>query len=137
MRRIFIIIISFSLYCTSYSSPNYDLVKEIATEIAKHNIYESAIIGFAATQSTQNMRLNQLVMIASDNQLYSLAKHSNAVVRLYALMAIVTRNLAISPELKDQFYKDRSIVVTLQGCVINKSSVDVISKMILLTEKVC
>ncbi len=130
MRKLFVVLIFICLHCAASSSPTYDLVTDIAADIAKHNIYESATVGFAATPSTQNMRLNQLIMIANDNQLFSLTKHNNAVVRLYALRAIIARKLILSTELKDQFNNDRSIVATLQGCMGNKSSVAVISKMI-------
>ncbi|HEV8081075.1 MAG TPA: hypothetical protein VGP43_10195 [Chitinophagaceae bacterium] len=132
MRKLFIILFSLCLFGTVYPSPPYDLVKEIAAEIAKHNIYESELVGFAGTPSTQTMRLNQLIMIANDNQLFLLTKHTNAVVRLYALRAIVNRKLIVSEELKDQFNKDKSVVVTLTGCMGSKSSVDGISKIILI-----
>lgn len=135
MRKLFVFIIVICLHCGASSSPVNDLVTNIAADIAKHNIYESATVGFAATPSTQNMRLNQLIRIANDNQLISLTKHKNAVVRLYALRAIIARKLILSTELKDQFNNDSSIVATLQGCLGNKSSVAIISNMIFIESK--
>jgi hypothetical protein len=132
MRKIFSILITFSLCCASYSSPTYDSVKQIATAMAKHNVYEqTTLVGFAATSSSQNERLNELIKIATDKQLYALAKHENAVVRLYALRAIIFRKLLVSPELRKQFYTDKSKVVILNGCIADNSSVDIISKMII------
>lgn len=131
MKKLFAVIISLSLTGVSYTTSKYDLVNDIVTDIAKHNIYESATIGFAATPSTQHMRLNQLLMLAADNQLIGLTKHNNAVVRLYALHAIIKRKLPVSSELRDQFYKDFSLVVTLQGCIGNKTTVSVIGRTIL------
>ncbi len=134
MKNFIIVTLFLVIYSGAKSSPFYDLVKTITTDIANHNVYESATVGFAAVPSTQHMRLNQLLMIANDNQLIALTKHNNAVVRLYALRAIVTRKLPVADELRDQFFMDNTLVSTLQGCIGNKLTVGLISKTI-LTEK--
>lgn len=131
MKNLIVTIFCVSSCFISYSVPAYESVKEIAAAIAKHNVYESAIIGFAATPSTQNERLAKLIKIASDKELFALTKNENAVVRLYALRAIVSRKLSVSLELKNQFYADNAKVVTVQGCIADNSSVAIISKMIL------
>ena len=131
MKNLVATIFYLSCCCISYSAPAYDSVKEIAAAIAKHNVYESAIVGFAATPSTQSERLSKLIKIATDKDLYALTKHRNAVVRLYALRAIVSKRLAVSADLRNQFFNDKSKVVTLQGCIGDNSSVDAVSKMIL------
>lgn len=128
MKYFFVAVISLTLSGAGYSSPFIDPVKEIATDIAKQNTYESAIVGFAATPSTQNERLDKLIKIASVNQLYELCKHENAVVRLYALKAILFRKLIVTDELRHQFYNDNSKVITLQGCIGNYSTVEIISR---------
>ncbi len=128
MRYLFVFIIYLSLCGSSYFSPFTDPVKEIATEIARRNTYESAIVGFAATPSMQNERLNKIIKIATDKQLYSLSKHENAVVRLYALKAILLRKINITDELRHQFYNDKSKVITLNGCIGDYSTVEIISR---------
>lgn len=130
MKHLFAVLLSITFCCTAFSHPAFDSVNQIATEMAKQKVYESTIVGFAATPSVQNVRLNKLIQIASDKELYALAKHKNAVVRLYALRAIISKKLMVSPELKADYLNDKSVVVTLNGCIGNKSSVNVISKMI-------
>jgi len=119
------------MYSGAKASPFYDLVKTITADIANHNVYESATIGFAAVESTQHMRLNQLLMIANDEQLMVLTNHNNAVVRLYALRAIVSRKLPITEELRNKFHRDNTLVSTLQGCIANNLTVGLLSKTIL------
>lgn len=135
MRKLIVAVFCVASGLISISAPLYESVKEIAAAIAKHNVYESAIVGFAGTPSTQNERLGKLIKVATDKELYALTKHENAVVRLYALNAILFRKLSVSPELKDQFLADNSKVVTLTGCIANNSSVAVISKSILLPKE--
>lgn len=131
MKKLFVFLISLTISFSAYST---DFVNVIVKDIAKHNVYESVTVGFAAAPSTQHMRLNQLLMLANDTQLMSLTKHSNAVVRLYALHGIISRKLPITEEIRDQFFMDNTLVSTLQGCIGNKLTVGLISKAI-FTEK--
>ncbi len=65
----------------------------IVLHMADHNIYESAIIGFAGQKSNQHKRFEQMTTLASEEQLLDLAAHhNNAVVRLYAFRALKQRN---------------------------------------------
>lgn len=102
-------------------------------EIAKCNIYEiSGTIGFAGLASKQNQRLEQIVSLASEDQLLYLAKdHKNAIVRLYALLALKEKRIIISDSIKEQFQNDTTIVVTLNGCLAEEKSVQMLAMQIL------
>lgn len=93
----------------------------VVNGLAAHNIYESETVGIANARSQQFVRYQQLVSIATEEQLLSLAgEHSNAVVRLYAYQALQERNIAIPKSLQQKFKTDQTIVQTLEGCIADK-----------------
>lgn len=93
----------------------------VVSEMAAHDIYESETVGIANARSKQFARYQQLVSIATDAQLLSLANtHPNAVVRLYAYQALRERNIAIPKALLQKFNEDETLVQTLEGCIANK-----------------
>ncbi len=136
MKALFLLALSFTLHCVGFSKPesiysNNDSVKIIADQIANHNIYESATIGFAATASTQYKRFNKLLQIATNEELFLLVQHENGVVRLYALRAIIIKKLKIPFAIREHFLNDKTKVTTLTGCIGNNSTVGLVSKAIL------
>ncbi len=112
---------------------NSDPVKKIAKEIAKANVYEYPVnAGVAGTVSQQNIRYEELLKTATNDDLIRLAtKHKNAVVRLYAYRAIVQRLKEIPKDILEQFNNDTSIVITLRGNVSGKTSVNKIAESFL------
>ena len=93
----------------------------VVNGMAAHNVYESETIGIANARSKQFERYQQLISIATKEQLLDLAnEHGNAVVRLYAFQALRERNIAIPKSLQQKFKDDETIVPVLEGCVANK-----------------
>lgn len=102
-----------------------DSLQNIVKEIAKSNIYEeSYTIGYAGTISKQFQRFDELLTIATKEQLMELAAYNkNAVVRLYAYQALKRNKIKIPDTLIHKFRQDNSIVQILQGCIGDKKSV--------------
>lgn len=93
----------------------------VVNGMAAHNVYESETIGIANARSKQFERYQQLISIATKEQLLDLAgEHTNAVVRLYAFQALRERNISIPKSLQQKFKDDETIVPVLEGCVANK-----------------
>ncbi len=100
-----------------------DSIAAIVKKLSKHNIFESATVGFAGVSSEQYKLYEKLSNTASQNELIDLAtSNKNAVVRLYAVRALIKRN-GITPDIGKQFKNDESMVSTLYGCVGGKAMV--------------
>lgn len=98
-------------------------------EIANHNIYETTNnAGYAGVVSKQYHRFELLISLATEEQLSGLATHNaNAVVRLYALQALKRKKINIPTGMKQQFQKDTTIVKTLDGCLGDEKSVNMLA----------
>ncbi len=106
-----------------------DPIKKMVKEIAKSNVYEYPVsAGFPGTTSEQNIRYEELLKAADNNDLIKLATtHKNAVVRLYAYRAIVQKMKEIPKDILDQFNKDTSEVNTLRNGIADKTTVNKIA----------
>lgn len=93
----------------------------VVSEMAAHDIYESETVGIAAIKSKQFARYQQLVTIATEEQLLALAdQHASAVVRLYAYQALRERSITIPTAMQQKFKEDETSVQTLDGCIAQK-----------------
>ncbi|MDQ2720038.1 MAG: hypothetical protein M3Z26_09820 [Bacteroidota bacterium] len=109
-----------------------DPVRKIAKEIAKSNVYEyPAASGISVAVGEQNIHYDELLKIATTEDLSKLAKHKNAVVRLYAYRAIVQKSKEIPKDIFEQFSNDTSIVNTLRGNISGTTSVNKIAESFL------
>lgn len=97
----------------------------VVKAIANSDVYEvSYTVGFAGSVSQQYLRFNQLLSMATEQQLTDLAaQNKNAVVRLYALQALRQKNAKVPDSLLEKFQQDRTIVLTLSGCNGDKKMV--------------
>lgn len=124
MRKPIILLLAgllFSLGFTHAQKLNIAALPMVVNGMAAHNVYESETVGIANALSKQFQRYQQLLAIATDDQLLSLAKeHNNAVVRLYAFQALRERNITIPISLQQKFKDDETIVPVLEGCIANK-----------------
>lgn len=123
-------LLSLLLICTFFSSFTYAQGLQIAglpavvNGIAAHNVYESETVGIANAKSMQFVRYQQLVTIATEEQLLALAaENANAVVRLYAYQALVERKIKIPKSLHQKFKADETKVNALEGCIANQYTV--------------
>jgi hypothetical protein len=107
-----------------------DPLQTVIQEIARQDVYEvSRTVGFAGALSKQYQRFQQLSSLATEQQLTELAvRHKNAVVRLYAFQALKKRKVDIPDGLSEQFMNDRSVVMTLNGCVGDKVTVSELAR---------
>ena len=96
----------------------------VVFEMAQHNIYESKTIGFTGLQSKQYQRFQQLLSIATTDQLIDLAtNHHNAVVRLYSFQALHQKKITIPEKLSAQFENDKTMIDVYRGCVRETKSI--------------
>ncbi|MDP4284258.1 MAG: hypothetical protein Q8891_07525 [Bacteroidota bacterium] len=104
-------------------------VKKIVREIAKSNIYKfTPSADNSDTRSVWDRRYEELRKSASVEELTQLAtKHKNAVVRLYAFRALVTRLKNIPGAIIDQIRNDSTVVSTLQNNKAGQSPVNKIA----------
>lgn len=76
--------------------------------------------------------MKQLSQTASANELYDLSlNHKNAVVKLYALMALKRKKYAIPENIIESFKNNKSKVAVLNGCNGGYKSVNVLAKLII------
>lgn len=111
------------LFATFANAQNLQLaaLPMVVSEMEAHNIYESETIGIANAKSKQFARYQQMISIATKEQLLDLATdYTNAVVRLYAYQALRERAIDIPKELQQKFNNDRTTVQSIEGCVANK-----------------
>jgi hypothetical protein len=104
-------------------------INTVVRKIAKHNIYEGPVVGFAVSSSKQYERFEILQAKASKEKLIAIAsKHKNAVVRLYAYNALLYKEQNIPTELKEKFAADKTSIKTLSGCIGGQRKVcDIVS----------
>ncbi len=97
MRFIILLLISISIGCKgqndkAMSWSSIPELKQIVSEIEKWNRVESPFIGHASMSSIQWKKFEQLMKIATEEQLIGLTDHKNSVVRCYAFQALAARN---------------------------------------------
>jgi hypothetical protein len=105
-----------------HSEAGANPIKKIVKEIAKSNVYEiSTTTGYRGTPSQQSARYQQLVNMATTEQLIELAmKNKNAVVRLYAFQALVNKLKEVPKEIVDHLRNDTTIIDVLKGNISDK-----------------
>ena len=109
----------------------FNSVGLVVFEMAQHNIYESNTIGFASLKSKQYGRFQQLISMATPEQLFDLAaNHHNAVVRLYSFQALKHKKINIPDALAEQFKNDKTMINLLRGCVSEIKSVSNIANTV-------
>lgn len=129
MRSFFLPLI-FSILVLSGHSQNQsdDHLKTVIQEMAVHDLYEtSRTVGFAGTVSKQYQRFQQLMTLPTEH-LTELARHRNAVVRLYAFQALKKKNADIPSILFDRLMNDRTLITTLNGCISDKKMVSELAR---------
>lgn len=107
-------------------SQNSDSLKNVVNAMAHSNIYEvSYNVGYTGIISQQFLRFKQLLSLATDEQLLDIAANNkNAVVRLYAYQALKQKKIEIPTTLIQQFKDDKTIVKMLNGCILDKKSLN-------------
>ena len=108
----------------------------VVNEIAFTNTYDvSNTVGFTGARSKQIERFNQLIALASDQQLLDLAaNHKNAVVRIYSFKALIHKKVIIPIELLQQFKNDAEKVTQLNGCLGTENTVKSITQLVMLKD---
>ena len=116
-----------------HSEAGSNPIKKIVKEIAKSNVYEiNSTTGYRETLSQQSTRYQQLLKIATAEQLTELAmKNKNAVVRLYAFQGLVNKLKEIPKEIVDQFRNDTSTIDVLKGNIAEKVSLNKVASGLL------
>jgi hypothetical protein len=106
-----------------------NLLNSTVNEIARYNIYETTnTVGYANVVSKQYQRFELLVSLATEEKLIKLATHNkSAIVRLYAFQALRRKNITIPDIMKQQFQKDNTIVKTLEGCLGDRKTVNILA----------
>ncbi|MEP7079894.1 MAG: hypothetical protein ABI784_04155 [Ginsengibacter sp.] len=127
------LILCTSLQTLSLASPNADPIKKVVKEIAKANIYEYTTIykkdGVLTEQMIQYKILQQL---ASPERLISIIKkEKNAVVRLYAYMALVSSLKSVPPDILERMNNDQTEVRTSHENISGSETVATIAKTFL------
>lgn len=92
---------------------------ELINSIIKNNQLESNCIGIACSESTQFQNFQKLKNISSDDELHNLTKHSNAVLRTYAIFELIDSGKGNIPELFEQELNKNEEVTTFKGCIIS------------------
>lgn len=107
-----------------------DSLNSVVKAMANSNIYEvSYTVGYAGSVSKQYLRFEQILTLATVQQLIALATNNkNAVVRLYALQALKRKKINIPIALIQQFQNDHTIVDMLKGCIANKKAVNILAQ---------
>lgn len=99
-------------------------IELVVFDMAQHNIYESKTVGFASVKSKQYDRFQQLLTMATPDQLLNLAtNHNNAVIRLYSFQALKQKNISIPNSLLEKFKNDQTLVDVFMGCIRSLKSV--------------
>ena len=121
--RVFIIHLTFITASFGQTAMN-DQVTKIVNEIATTNRYdESYTIGIGGIISTQYQLFQQLAQLATPQQLVDLINHTNAVVRLYAYQALRRKEVNIHDRILNQFAKDKTLIMAMQGCIMYQQPV--------------
>ena len=86
--------------------------------IAQENVLKGSAVGQAGIMPRQYKRYLKLKELATEKELKQLLKHENLVVRIYALRAIVQRNIKINGyNLVVANLNNYKKVQTLNGCM--------------------
>jgi hypothetical protein len=119
---VFVLTSSFKSNCQTSTK---DSVPIIVQQMAAHNIYElSSSVGFTGKLSRQYIHFERLFVLASKEQLLHFARqHPSAVARLYCYQALKKRKIPIPKELGQQMKRDSTKVMTMMGCIADKTSV--------------
>jgi hypothetical protein len=122
-----------SFYSFSPSKPNADPIKKVLKEMAKTNIYEySTTFKKDAVLPEQMNRYTMLKEMASPERLISIVKKDkNAVVRLYAYMALVSSLKSVPADVLQQMNGDQTIVQTNHENISGSETVATIAKTFL------
>jgi hypothetical protein len=114
----------FAFAQTNISDSALSVVRQLAT----HNTFESEYVGFAGSPSRQFALMHKLQDIATDQELFSLTKHGNAVVRVYAFIALCRVHSKLADKAYQQLSKDQATVSTLTGCIGGRSTVAILAR---------
>ena len=122
-----------SFFCFASSTTNNlklpDSINVIVSEIAHSKVFEaSGQVGIAGTPSQQNIRYNQLKKMASASELTELTNNKSAIVRLYSFIALLSKNVPIPAEMMTRMLNDKTIIVSIDGCIATEKSISSIIK---------
>ena len=92
-------------------------VTEIVKKIAEKNVINSSMVGVAALKTAQYERFEQLVKIATTEELLEIMNHENPTVRGYTFWALAKRRYENLEEVYMAHAKDKEVVATSQGCL--------------------
>ena len=122
LKIILIIFIFPFVSCSQTQEPIYEPekiskeVSEIVKQIAKGNIINSSMVGVAALKTPQYERFEQLIKIATTEELLELMEHKNPAVRGYTFWALAKRHYENLEEVLITHIKDKEVVATQSGC---------------------
>jgi hypothetical protein len=92
-------------------------INEITTDIAKTNVLMGDAVGIAGERPAQWYRYEVLCSKATDKELLTLTKDTNAVVRCYAFQALAERSRTRLFPVIVQHLSDTTTIHTLYGCL--------------------
>ena len=123
-----VFIIHLTLITASFGqTAMYDQVTKIVKELATTNRYdESFTIGIGGIISPQYQLFEQLVSLATPQQLLDLTTHKNAVVRLYAFQALKRKQVVIPDKYLKQFDNDQTLITVMRGCILEQQPVNML-----------
>ena len=141
MKNIILISIFYFVHVFSFAStPDRiynlpDSLNIIVTEMAHSGVYENGLVGFAGSPSQQDIRLNRMKAWASGSELLELTKNASAIVRLYAFIALLDKKETIPSDIWQNMVNDKTIIVSVNGCIAAERSVGGIASEIIAKRK--
>ena len=128
-----LLILCTSLQSFSIRSSNADPIKKVVKEIAKTDVYEyTTSFKKDAVLPEQMNRYLILKQLASSEKLISIIKkEKNAVVRLYAYMALVSSLKSVPSDILEKMNNDQTEVRTNHENISGSETVATIAKTFL------
>lgn len=100
-----------------------DSVEHLKNIIISSNTLAGQRVGFAGSPSPQWYSYAYLAKICTVNELLKLSKSKHAALKVYAYMALIYLNYTQINKVKADLLKDTSALTTMQGCIINRSTI--------------
>ena len=91
--------------------------QELMKSIIQVNELQSECVGDGCNGKTQYHVFQKLKNLLSDNELYSLTKNENAVLRTYAILDFIDSGKGNIPELFAQELNNNEEIRTFEGCI--------------------
>jgi hypothetical protein len=102
---------------------NKAVLETIVARISQSGIYESQYVGFASSYSEQYKNFDQLLDVATDQDLLLLIKNEIPAVRIYAFKALLAKTPKLAASIFKDLKSDKAEIFTLEGCIGGQATV--------------